>query len=172
MAMTALLFDEKGNLRSFNDFKKAALDLHKEYDVRFLAAEYEHAVASAQMARKWQDIVANKELFPLLEYSTAGDERVRREHATLDGVLLPVDDPFWRRYYPPNGWGCRCSVTSRSEGKITDKKGLELPDFKDDMFATNTGITRTVFPKKHPYFKVAAADKERLANNFGLPIPD
>lgn len=43
-------------------------------------------------------------------YVTVGDDRVRDEHAELDGVTLPKDDPFWLRNYPPNGWNCRCSV--------------------------------------------------------------
>ncbi len=41
-------------------------------------------------------------------YSTAGDDRVRPSHAELDGVTLPKDDPFWQRFWPPNGWNCRC----------------------------------------------------------------
>lgn len=25
-------------------------------------------------------------------------------------MILPVDDPFWNSWYPPNGWGCKCWV--------------------------------------------------------------
>lgn len=42
------------------------------------------------------------------EYVTVDDDRVRPEHAGLDGVILPKDDPFWTRNSPPNGWNCRC----------------------------------------------------------------
>lgn len=44
------------------------------------------------------------------EYVTVGDSRVRAEHAALDGTRLPKDDPFWRRFLPPNGWNCRCQA--------------------------------------------------------------
>lgn len=44
------------------------------------------------------------------EYATVGDDRVRPEHAALDGVRLPKDDPFWIKNMPPNGWGCRCQA--------------------------------------------------------------
>ncbi len=44
------------------------------------------------------------------KYSTVGDDRVRDEHAILEGVTLPKDDPFWQRFYPPNGWNCRCQA--------------------------------------------------------------
>lgn len=42
------------------------------------------------------------------EYATAADDRVRPEHEALDGVKRPKDDPFWQRFWPPNGWNCRC----------------------------------------------------------------
>ena len=44
------------------------------------------------------------------EYVTVGDERVRPEHAVLDGVRLPKGDPRWNEIMPPNGWNCRCSA--------------------------------------------------------------
>lgn len=53
-----------------------------------------------------------------LQYSTAGDERVRRSHRTLDGITLPMESKFWDWYYPPNGWGCRCTVIQRRKTKF------------------------------------------------------
>lgn len=44
------------------------------------------------------------------EYVTVGDDRVRESHERLDGVRLPKDDPFWKIWWPPNGWNCRCQV--------------------------------------------------------------
>lgn len=32
----------------------------------------------------------------------------RPQHLALNGVVEPAESDFWRRYYPPNGWGCRC----------------------------------------------------------------
>lgn len=43
------------------------------------------------------------------ELSTAGDERVRHSHELMDGVRYPKNHPFWRQFFPPNGWRCRCT---------------------------------------------------------------
>jgi SPP1 gp7 family putative phage head morphogenesis protein len=78
---------------------------------------------TARMAAKWQTIQANKDVAPYLEYDAVNDSRTRPEHKTWDGTVLPVDDAFWDTHYPPNGWGCRCTVrqvsgaTLRREGK-------------------------------------------------------
>jgi len=44
------------------------------------------------------------------EYVTVGDDRVRPAHAKLEGVKLPKGDKFWKRFWPPNGWNCRCQA--------------------------------------------------------------
>ena len=44
------------------------------------------------------------------EYVTVGDDRVRAEHAALEGTILPKDDPRWGSITPPNGWSCRCQL--------------------------------------------------------------
>ncbi len=38
------------------------------------------------------------------QYFTAGDEKVRFTHEKQDGVILPKDDPYWKIWWPPNGW--------------------------------------------------------------------
>jgi SPP1 gp7 family putative phage head morphogenesis protein len=61
------------------------------------------------------------------KYVTTGDERVRPEHASLDGVTLPKDDPFWQRFYPPNGWSCRCTaIPLFSKEKISRPRDSQL----------------------------------------------
>lgn len=48
-------------------------------------------------------------------YSTVGDDRVRPEHAVLDGLVRPKDDPIWQTIWPPNGWNCRCQLIELTE---------------------------------------------------------
>lgn len=41
-------------------------------------------------------------------YLTKNDDRVRDSHHQFHGVTLPKDHKFWNKYYPPNGYLCRC----------------------------------------------------------------
>lgn len=160
---TELLVDASGNIKRFEDFLKDVRLLNTTYNRHYLRAEYQQAVGSAQMARKWQDITAMADDYDLM-YDAVNDDRTRPTHAALDGTVRPVGDDFWKRYYPPNDWGCRCSVVQVLKGSkpLTEKppgedvwEGLELPA----MFRTNTAAEGMVFPKKHPYYEENEAKK-------------
>jgi len=153
---TAMLVNEAGELRNFSEFKRLVSGLNETFNVNYLRSEYELAVASSQMAEQWVEFEAAKEDFPLLEYSTVGDDAVRDSHAALDGVIQPVDSDFWDTHYPPNGWGCRCLVKQLSKGEITDVS--KVGDIVG-MFSNNVGKNGIIFPDSHPYFTVDKTDK-------------
>ncbi len=144
------LKDSKGKIRPFNDFKKDAANITDRYNINWLEAEYNHAVASAQMTRRWHEIQEAKSILPMLSYETAGDERVRIHHAELEGITKPVDDPFWDLYYPPNGWNCRCDVL-QTDDKETPNKRMKYPEVVE-LFKTNTAKQGIVYPNGHPYY--------------------
>jgi len=166
-AATDALVDETGALRTFSAFRDEVLKLNSQYNIDWLQTEYNHAIGSARMAKKWQDIVKNKETLPLLQYVTAGDSRVRQSHKKLDKIILPMDHPFWDTHYPPNDWNCRCTVKQLAEGEQSILRMDELPQLKPE-FSTNTGKARTIFPKNHPYYNAREEDAGAAANNFGL----
>lgn len=79
---------------------------------------YDTNLRTASMAGHWQGFVEHQAERPYLEYLTVGDGRVRPQHRAWDGTVLPIGDPWWDTHYPPNGWGCRCSVRSRSAAQL------------------------------------------------------
>lgn len=158
-------------------FRKEALKLFNDYNTpqgaNYLSAEYQTAKASARSAINWNNITAKKDLFPLLEYQTQGDARVRPTHVELDGITRPVDDVFWDSYYPPNGWRCRCYTISHGDGDkpISDMRGFKQPNDVPDLFLMNSGKDKLIFSKDHPYFEIKRGDKDLALNNFNLPMP-
>lgn len=48
--------------------------------------------------------------FPLWVYRHSGAAEPRLQHLAWDGVALPPDHEFWQTHFPPNGWGCGCTV--------------------------------------------------------------
>lgn len=52
---------------------------------------------------------------PYWMYDAINDVRTRPQHKAWDNLILPADDPWWDAHYPPNGWGCRCSIRSLSD---------------------------------------------------------
>jgi SPP1 gp7 family putative phage head morphogenesis protein len=75
---------------------------------------------------------ATKAVFPFWQYWTVGDDRVRPEHAVLDGFTARAEDPVWMKIYPPNGFNCRCSVVPV----------LETEALKADEGANEPGYAR------------------------------
>lgn len=78
-------------------------------------------VQTAYNAGHYRSMVQAKALRPYWMYVTAGDGRVRDTHAALDGAVYRADDPFWKVWYPPNGYKCRCHVRSYSERQVRER---------------------------------------------------
>jgi len=53
------------------------------------------------------------------EYVAVMDDRTRETHAMMDSRKFPEDSPVWAKWWPPNGFNCRCTVLPVF---ITDKK--------------------------------------------------
>lgn len=153
-----LLRDEAGGLKPFYKFYQDVTSIKEKYNRHWLRAEYNFATASAEMAAQWAAYEEVKGT-TYLQYRTALDDRVRAEHAALEGVTLPLDDPFWDTAFPPNGWNCRCHVipvpqeghtTSNSEAACLSFR--QLTEGRDSIFRFNPGKEAVLFPPHHPYY--------------------
>lgn len=103
---------------------------------------YDTNLRTAYMAGRWQQLMDSGlpylqyhcpqwRPFLTIEHECEGDllendeqedgacDTTRRqccdEHCCWDGLVLRADDPWWVTHYPPNGFGCQCSVTGESE---------------------------------------------------------
>ena len=169
--MSNFLFNGKDKI-PFSEFKKHANEIFETYNSDWLKTEYNTAISQASSGRQWNDIKKQQEIFPLIKYSTIGDGRVRQQHKEFDGIVKPVNDVFWKNYFPPLDWNCRCTSEQLEEGEepITDVSKLNLPEVPK-LFQMNAGEDKIIFDESvHPYFKVDQRYKVALKNNFDLPF--
>lgn len=174
--MSMLLTDNNGNIRSFDDFYKDVKLVNETYNKHYLQAEYDHAISTGIMAAKWEKFKAEADLFPMLRYRALHDGRTRREHLDLDGATYPIGDDFWKTYYPPNGWRCRCDVDQVEKQAIKEPKSFPV---LQPMFRNNVGVEGVVFSNTHPYFDISEKKektdekkiKDRIENIAKLSMP-
>lgn len=161
---------------SFSDYKKYATAIVDQYNKNWLKVEYNTTIMSAMAASEWQTVYNQRSQFPLLQYQTVRDGRVRPDHARLDNIVRPVNDVFWNSFYPPNGWQCRCIVVQLEKGaaEITQLSAADKKEIKKDVpevFRNNPGKSGKIFADHHPYFDVPERYQELKKNNFNLPLP-
>lgn len=163
------LIGDDGGIKPFEKFHEDVARIDAKYNRNYLYAEYNHAVTSSQMAAKWHDFQQDGDRYNL-QYRTANDERVREEHQRLHNITLPVSDPFWEQFMPPNGWNCRCVVVQVRKGRYPESDsqqavgiGEEITEEpKKRIFRFNPGKELKVFPDKHPYNKAPQKTKEQI----------
>lgn len=106
---------------------------------------------SARAAGQWDRIQRTKRALPMLLYvrTTASDPRP--EHLRWAGTILPVDDPFWRTHFPPNGWGCKCTVrqiTRREADSLLAKGEQTFKVGDEERTVTYSGTAPDAGPPK------------------------
>lgn len=152
------LIDENGDRKPFERFLNDVQKIDKTYNRDYLRAEYNYVQASAEMAAKWEEYSADGNSY-YLQYRTAGDERVRPAHAMLNGITLPQSDSFWDKYYPPNGWNCRCTVVQvrkdkhpeTPHGEAMSRARGATSDDKKGIFQFNSGKQQKAVPDYNAY---------------------
>ena len=152
------MLDENGYKKPFERFLNDVQKINDTYNANYLHAEYNFVQASATMAAKWEQFSEDGDRYNL-QYRTAKDDKVRPEHAALDGVTLPMSDSFWETYYPPNGWNCRCTVVQVRKQKYPATEHAEAMSRGEEamngerynIFRFNSGKQGKTMPDYNPY---------------------
>lgn len=132
--------------------------IEKRYK-NYLEAEKLAIYSNSAAAERWMGFQDNADIYPNLEWRTAGDSDVRADHAKLEGLILPINDPFWRNHTPPLGFGCRCELTQ------TDKPTNKTDNYKDTEapkgFDFNPGIDQKLFSNSAGYYTSAGKEEAK-----------
>lgn len=132
---------------------------------RRLKVIYDTNLRTAHSEGQWERIQAAKADFPYLIYDARNSAEPRPTHSAWDGLVLPVDDPFWADHYPIKAWGCKCRVRQASR-RMLERRGLtvsERPNVPRRTYVNKrTGETQRVPEGVHPAFHYPPGG--RLAN--------
>lgn len=142
-----------------------------------LATIFDTNMRMAYAAGRWQRFEETRATHPYLMYTAVLDGRTRPQHAAWGGrgairIILPIDHPFWKTHFPPNGWRCRCTVSAVSEAflqarglAVTTEEELAATDWNKPLAVRNarTGRTTLVPPGIDPGFAYNVGQARRAA---------
>lgn len=90
---------------------------------------YDTNLRLARASGRWSRYWAARSAMPYLRGVTGRDERVRHppksqsDHTAWEGIFLPIDHPFWTRWFPPLGFRCRCNVIQMTRSQLARRRG-------------------------------------------------
>jgi len=92
-------------------------------------------IQTAYNAGRYKQMMAIAERRPYWEYDAVNDTHTRPTHLAQDKKIYRYDHPFWKTWYPPSGFRCRCVVHSLSAQEMKEEKLKEetkMPEEKPD----------------------------------------
>lgn len=102
-------FDEKMQKPKYGAWRSKVI-----YQTNMLTAA---AAAQERQARELPDVFTHAKYVCMMLPGS------REEHKQWNGTVLPVNDPWWDKHSPPNGFGCLCEKEFISKYEM--KNGLE-----------------------------------------------
>jgi SPP1 gp7 family putative phage head morphogenesis protein len=153
--MVQSLSDSVDDKKQYREEAKKYLDLQNG---NYLDVQAAWAARKAQAARQNSEWQKDKDIYQRVKFRTMGDDRVRPEHAALDGLVLDIDSPDLSLYMTPLGPSCRC-WWEQTLDRLTDWKPEYTPD---PEWSGNTGLDGVVFNEHNSYNKQVEGKETRL----------
>lgn len=96
---------------------------------------FETNLRTSYAAGRWAQLQRLKKWRPYWRYvHSDAVAHPRPLHLAWNGLVLHADDPWWHTHFPPNGWGCQCTVEALDDYDL-EQTGRHTPDTAppDDM---------------------------------------
>ena len=118
-------FDEKMKKPKYGAWRSKVI-----YQTNMLTAA---AAAQERQAREMPEVFTHAKYICMMMPTS------REQHKAWNGTVLPVNDPWWEKHSPPNGFGCLCEKVfiSKYEMKAGLEKETKAPTPANDT--TNIG---------------------------------
>jgi len=181
-ALQELVFQSEG----FKDFKEKASEISDIFNDQWLRVEMDVCKRNTVMAESFRKIEETKDLYPYWIYKTENDDRVRDEHAALEGIVFRVGDPEGDNVYPQNDWNCRChgepvddqylkeenKQVSKGEDYLNEKDPESGKPYVNENFRFNQ-FHQGAMPNNSSYSEVLSSANKGNAELFDMPaIPE
>lgn len=164
LAQVQALNEAFRNAKSYEIFKMNAKRIGDVWNEAWLKTEYDTATLVGEAATSYHNLMQDVETFPYWQYKIIEDGNARPEHAKLNGLILPANDPAWQKLFPPNGWNCRCYVVPRMREEVSEVDFNAMRARADEYFASeqftksaaqgfgvNRAVTGEVFTANQQY---------------------
>lgn len=140
------------------------LDIDEKYNEVFHKTELDTVTNNAEVSQFQDD--TEDDGYPNWVYNTQLDDRVRRSHRTLEGMVASKDHDVWNYVMPGVDWGCRCFITSTFDKPWSDARLQQIIDGRvasisnafdennvNDDFRFNPYNEDYILPPDHTYIK-------------------
>ena len=149
------LLDDKGRLKSYEQFRRDVAPLTGKYCDQWLNTEYNTAVIRAHRAADWKHFETEIDVYPNLRWAQTTSAVPDKVHQFFwsQKLTLPVNDPFWQRHHPGERWGCKCTC-EQTDKPVNDLGGLaaKYEDTASKGLHGNPAQTGQLFSEDHPYY--------------------
>ena len=108
-----------------------------------------------------------KERYPYYRYCGILDGREQQHTKELDGKIFKVGTPEADKYFPPNGFNCRCYTVSLTEDEVDPSEVVSSDDIGLDVgsFGDNIGDVDYIETLENSYRQKV----EAFADKFDIP---
>lgn len=161
----AQMFDDKGSVRSFADFRRAASPIIGQYNDNWLQTEYSTAILRSQNAAKQLAMEKTNHLQPNREWLPSTSPSPRIEHQALYGKVFAADDPILVATYPGCLWNCKCGLRATSKpvsGGDQIKAAIKSTPKSSPGLDENPIVSRSLFSPSHPYIANCGTKTKRI----------
>ncbi len=95
-------------------------DTEKEYKAWRARTIYQTNLRTSHAAGRYKQMTTPEmlKLRPYWRYRHNSIENPRIKHQFWNNLVLPADADFWKINYPPNGYGCNCTVDAINERQL------------------------------------------------------
>lgn len=117
---------------------------------------YRTNLQTSFMAGRYKFDMENAIDRPYWMYIGILDDRIRLGHRKLHGLVFHYTDPFWKYFYPPNDWGCRCRVRALTKEQVK-KMGKKISSGAGFIRMQNVSINKAGAKKPVAVYQGVAA---------------